>query len=158
MKVNRMMDKASYACRLQVPASAVWRFLEWPNLELMIPSGFISKVEYDERKAVIGATRWVWLGDGRRIRERLEASSEHQDDMAFDYRIIDTADFPLAEYWGSVRLTPAGDNACSLRFSCEFTPIGISAQEWTSIYIEMQKMQTAFIEKAAKSTSAHSHP
>ncbi len=140
-----MIADAWYAERLNAPAAAVWRFLEWPNLELMIPSGFVSRVEYDERRAVLGATRSVWLADGRRIRERLEALPEHASDFAYDYRIIDTADFPIAEYRGSVRLTPAGDAACSLRFACSFTPLGIGIEEWRDLYVQMQKQQIAFI-------------
>jgi hypothetical protein len=140
-----MIAQAYYAERLNAPATKVWRYLDWPNLELMIPSSFLAKVEYYERRPVLGATRRVWLADGRSIVERLEALPEHPGDMAFDYRIIDTADFPLAEYRGSVRLTAAGDAACSLRFACFFTPLGISVEEWQAIYSDMQKKQVAFI-------------
>lgn len=140
-----MIASAWHAERLNAPASKVWRFLAWENLELMIPSGFLSRVEYDQRRPIVGAARSVWLADGRRIRERLESLPEHAGDFAYDYRIIDTADFPLAEYRGSVRLTPAGDDACSLRFACSFTPLGISIEEWQAIYVDMQKQQIAFI-------------
>jgi hypothetical protein len=111
----------------------------------MIPSGFMTRVDYEERRPVVGATRSVYLGDGRRIRERLEFLPEHPGDFAYDYRIIDTADFPLAEYRGSVRLTPAGESSCSLRFACWFTPLGITVEEWQSLYVDMQKKQIAFI-------------
>lgn len=140
-----MMAEAFHAERIEAPADKVWPYLAWPNLAAMIPSGFMTAVSYDERRAVVGATRWVTLGDGRRIRERLEALPEHAGDLAFDYRIIDLADFPLAEYRGSVRLTPAGDRACNLRLSCRFTPLGITVSEWQALYVEMQKKQIAFI-------------
>lgn len=140
-----MTGRAFHAERIDAPAAAVWRFLDWPNLELMIPSGFITRVVYDERRPVIGATRRVWFADGRSVRERLESLPDHPGDYAFDYRIVDTGDFPIADYVGSVRLTPAGDAACSLRFSARFTTLGMSVEEWTSIYVEMQKKQIAFI-------------
>lgn len=137
--------KAVHAERIDAPAAAVWRFLDWPNLELMIPSGFIARVAYDDRQPVIGATRRVWFADGRTIRERLESLPDHPGDYAFDYRIVDMGDFPIADYVGSVRLTSAGDAACVLRFSARFITLGISAEDWTSIYVDMQKKQIAFI-------------
>ncbi|MEX1147444.1 MAG: SRPBCC family protein [Sphingomonadales bacterium] len=140
-----MMGEACHAERIMAPASEVWRYLDWPNLDLMIPSGFVTRIDYEERRAVVGATRRVWFADGRSVRERLEALPVHPGDYAFDYRIIDTGDFPLAEYLGSVRLTPAGKGACSLRFSARFTVCGASVEDWSSLYVDMQKQQIAFI-------------
>lgn len=138
-----MFDHAVVAARIAAPAERVWPFLRWQSLETMLPGGFFKSVSYDERQPIIGATRTITLGDGRQIRERLEAISAI--DFAFSYRIIDTADFPLAEYLGHVRVTPAGETACSLRFACEFTPLGITADAWREIYAGMQNANIDFI-------------
>lgn len=139
------MVDAIYAERIAAPAEKVWPFLSWSSLEMMVPGGLMTRVEYDERREVVGATRRVWFPDGQSVRERLEALPEHPEDYAYDYRIIDTGDFPIAEYRGSVRLTPAGEGACNLRFSAEFTPLGVIAEEWRAVYVDMQKQQIAFI-------------
>jgi len=137
------LDHAAVAVRMGAAAERVWPFLRWDNLEVMLPGGFFAAVDYEERRPVAGATRTITLGDGRKIRERLEAVSE--PDMAYAYRVIDLADFPLAEYVGHVRVTPAGAAACNLRFACEFTPLGITAGEWREIYAAMQQANIDFI-------------
>jgi hypothetical protein len=142
-----MIATAYHAEKIDAAASAVWPYLSWENLELMLPSGFIEKIEYLERRPVVGASRWVTFAGGRRIAERLESLPEHPGDFAYDYRVIDVGDFPLAEYRGSVRLTPTGTSACALRFACTFTPLGITAEEWRALYVDMQKQQIAFIRR-----------
>lgn len=138
-----MLEHAVVTARIAAPAERVWPFLRWESLELMLPGGFFQHVAYDERRPIAGATRTITLGDGRKIRERLETIVAA--DLAYSYRIIDTADFPLAEYVGDVRVTPAGREACSLRFACAFTPLGISADAWRAIYTDMQNANIDFI-------------
>jgi hypothetical protein len=138
-----MFEHAVVAARVAAPAERVWPFLRWESIETMLPGGFFKRADYDERRPIVGATRTITLGDGRMIRERLETISIL--DLAYSYRIIDTDDFPLAEYVGHVRVTPAGLHACSLRLACEFTPLGITADAWREIYAGMQNANIAFI-------------
>lgn len=140
--MSHWMQSAVWAGRIAAPAEKVWPYLRWDNLESMLPGGFFAAVEYQERRCIVGATRRVLLGDGRSIREKLEAVSS--PDLAYSYRIIDAADFPIAAYLGHVRLTAAGPSACSLVFACEFVPLG-SAEEWRATYVAMQGALAGFI-------------
>ncbi|MBI1210323.1 MAG: hypothetical protein GC190_02575 [Alphaproteobacteria bacterium] len=151
-----MFEHATVAARLAAPAERVWPFLRWESLETMLPGGFFKRVDYDERRPVAGATRTITLGDGRTIRERLETISAA--DLAYSYRLIDTADFPLAEYVGHVRVTPAGAKACSIRFACEFTPLGITAAQWREIYGGMQEANISFIRAQVENVKPNAEP
>jgi hypothetical protein len=136
------MQSAVWAGRIAAPTEKVWPYLRWDNLESMLPGGFFAGVEYEERRCIVGATRRVLLGDGRGMREKLEALSA--PDLAYSYRIIDTADLPIAAYLGHVRLTAAGSSACSLVFACDFVPL-CPAEEWRATYVEMQGALAGFI-------------
>jgi hypothetical protein len=136
------MHTAVWAGSIAAPADKVWPYLRWDNLESMLPGGFFAGVEYQERRCIVGATRRVILGDGRSMREKLEAVSS--PDLAYSYRIIDAADFPIAAYLGHVRLTAAGPANCSLVFACEFVPLA-SAEEWRATYLAMQGALAGFI-------------
>lgn len=144
----KALDRASVDAQISAPAKAVWDFLRWDNLESMLPSGLFAGVDYDERRPVAGATRSVRLPDGRTIRERLERVDPV--DLAFDYRVIDLADFPLAEYDGQVRVEAVTPASCKLHFACQFEPLGISADEWRSIYSDMQDAYIAFIRSSVE--------
>lgn len=146
-----MFDHAVVAARIEAPARRVWDFVRWDNIEAMLAGGFFAAVKYDERQPIVGATRAITLADGRTMRERLEAVAE--DDFAYSYRIIDTADFPIAEYLGHVRVTAAGPRACSIRFACEFTPLGITAEDWRRIYGEMQAANISYIRAQTETAS-----
>lgn len=146
-----MMAEACVKARIYAPAAQVWHFLRWDNLEAMLPSGLFAAVRYHERRPVSGATRTVSMPDDRLVQERLESQSEQ--DFSMRYRVLNSVDFQLAEYLGEARVTPVGAGECLLCFSCAFTPLGISADEWRTFYAAMQHAHIAFIRSSVEQKS-----
>jgi len=136
------MDSARYAARIDKPAAQVWALLRWEALEAMIdPAGFAA-VDYEERRPILGARRRITFADGSQIVERLERLEEA--DRHIGYQIVDMGPFPIAEYRGDVRVTPAGQDACMVRFACVFIPCGVTSEQWATQY---RTMQAAFVDQ-----------
>ncbi|WP_158274684.1 SRPBCC family protein [Sphingosinicella humi] len=148
-----MTESARVEAQLAAPADAVWRFFRWDNLEAMLPGGFFTAVDYDKRAPVPGATRTITLAGGQKVVERLESLSP--TGHGFRYRVLNLADFPLADYLGSVSVSPEEDGSCRIVFSCEFVPSRISAAEWREIYTAMQTAFIDFIRSQVETGDAH---
>lgn len=128
---------------VEASAREVWRFIDWPNLDLMRPGGFFLQIDYQERQPVIGATRRVLLSNGSSINERLEAYDSQAHHLA--YRILDSGDMPVADYVGEVRISGCGESACYMKFSSRCSPVGLSDGEWSQTYKAMQAASVDFI-------------
>lgn len=133
--------------RIDAPADLVWPFFRWDNLEAMRAGGFFVAVEYRERRATPGAVRVVTLSDGARLVERLEYEDAANRHLA--YAMLETAGVPIADYRGSVTVSPSDDAACLVRFRCECTPVGIDAEAWRTTWTGMQVANAAFIRARA---------
>lgn len=137
------MLSAFHAEPLAAPAAAVWRYVAWENLELMLPGGLFQGVVYETREAAPGATRRVRLAGGLDVVEQLI----EQDAAArrLRYRMIDLGAAPLSEYEGEALVTPRGEGACAIRFACRYYPLGEDAPDFAPTYREMQRAFVAFI-------------
>jgi len=136
--------------RIEAPADLVWPFFRWDNLEAMRTGGFFVAVEYRERRALPGAVRVVTLADGARLVERLDFEDAANRHLA--YAMVDTAGVPIVDYHGTVTVSPSDEGSCLVRFRCECTPVGVSAEEWRSAWTGMQVANAAFIR--ARATAA----
>lgn len=137
------MGSAELVARIAAPADKVWQYVRWENMDLYVDAGFFRRVDYDERRALVGATRSLYLDDGPPMRERIEAIEER--DFHYVYRIIDSGPMPVTDYVGQVRITPAGPDACAIKVACTFSPVGIDDAEWVRIYLDIQTRLFAFI-------------
>lgn len=139
------MTYVEYVERIDADARAVWRFIDWPNMELMCSGGFFTQVEFQESRPLVGATRRLILSGGSSIVERLEA----YDDQAYHlaYRILDSGDMPVADYQGEVRISACGESACFLKFSSNCSPVGLTEAEWSDTYRNMQSAFANFIKQ-----------
>jgi hypothetical protein len=133
--------------RIAAPADLVWPFFRWDNLEAMRAGGFFITVEYRERRATPGAVRVVTLSDGARLVERLEYQDAANRHLA--YAMVETPGVPVTDYRGSVTVSPSDDGSCLVRFRCECTPVGLSAESWRDAWTAMQVANAAFIRAAA---------
>lgn len=133
--------------RIDAPAALVWPFFRWDNLGAMRDGGFFVAVEYRERRALPGAVRVVTLADGARLVERLEYEDAANRHLA--YTMVDTAGVPIVDYRGTVTVSPNDEGSCLVRFRCECTPVGVSAEEWRAAWTGMQVANAAFIRARA---------
>lgn len=130
------MVTAEVVARFEVSAERVWEYVRWENMEQYVDGGYFSGVVYDERRAVVGATRSLCFPEGPPVRERLEAIDER--DHHYVYRLIDSGPMPVTDYVGEVRITPAGPDACCLKVTATCSPVGIDKAEWLKLYTELQ--------------------
>lgn len=137
------MLTAFYAEPIAAPADAVWRFIAWENMELMLPGGLFLGVVYGDRAPVAGATRRVQLAGGLDVVEQLV--SQDATERRVRYRMIDLGAAPLSEYEGDVLVTARGPDACALRFSCRYHPLSDEAPDFAPMYREMQRAFVAYI-------------
>ena len=137
------MGSTELVARIAAPAAAVWEWVRWERMDRYVEAGLFRRVDYDERRAVVGATRSLWIDDGPPVRERIEAIDEA--DFHYVYRVIDSGSMPVTDYVGQVRITPAGPNACAIKVACTFSPLGIEAAEWVRQYTEMETALFGFI-------------
>ena len=148
--MTRPRVRASYEATLAHPAAAVWRYFDWPNLELMRTGGFFAEIEYGEREPISGATRLIRLGsgpgNGGAIREVLELSDSTT--MQLRYRILDPSPMPIEQYRGEVRVRPTDASNCIVQFSSECVLNGIDTPSWRETYSAMQRANIDFVDRA----------
>jgi hypothetical protein len=138
-----MIEHASFDASFRASPDAVWNYLRWENLEAMCSGSLFQGVDYEEREPVPGAIRSVLLPGGKVVRERYE--SEAETGLGYRYSVINLDEFPLVFYLGSVAVWPESETVTALRFACEFTPRGITADEWRQSYAGMQQVFVDFI-------------
>jgi len=73
----------------------------------------------------VGAVRTLGLPGGAKLQERLEAHDEAG--MTYSYSIIGDHPLPLADYYSTVTIEPAGDDACTVDWRGRFEPKGDEA-------------------------------
>ena len=109
------MITCTYTDQIDGPASAVWEYIAWENLDRMLGGPMFSSVSYQEREPVKGAQRTIMLTDGSSIAEELVKSDAQA--MHLMYKITDPGNAPIQNYQGEVRITPVSDNRCQVAFS-----------------------------------------
>jgi hypothetical protein len=137
------MVTAELIARIAAPAAAVWEYVRWERTDVYVEAGFFRRVEYDERRAIVGATRSLHLMDGAAVRERIEAIDAR--DFHYVYRLIDSGPMPVTDYVGEVRVTPAGPDACCIKVMSRCSPVGITDAEWLRMYTDLETRLFDFI-------------
>lgn len=120
------MIQVQRAIRIPVPADVAWDILgDFSVQELM--AGICTRVTVEGTG--VGAVRTLYIeprfGAGV-VRERLESLDLANRHMT--YRIVDSGPVPFADYIGSVRVTPAGPDACVAVMTSSFVPVEIDAE------------------------------
>lgn len=137
-----MTERARVEAEIAAPVAAVWDIFRWDNLDGAAAAGLFAGVDYEERRPVPGAIRTVRLAGGGAVRERLEDIDEAGH--GYRYRVLNLAEFPLADYLGSVSVTALDEARSRVVFACDFVPRGITADEWRTLYAAMQQDFIAF--------------
>lgn len=120
------MIRIQRAIRIAAPAALTWEVLgnfAAPDLGAGIAKRIT--VEGDG----VGAVRTMVLDDrigAGYVCERLE--SLDLADRYMTYRMVDSGPVPFADYIGSIRVTPAGPDACVAVMTSQFVPVEIGEE------------------------------
>jgi Polyketide cyclase / dehydrase and lipid transport len=143
------------AIRIEAPAATVWRVLGDFSLR-ELTGGICSRVTTEGRGP--GAVRTMHLEahlGGGCVKERLESLDEEERHMT--YRLIDSGPVPFADYLGSIRVTPAGPDACVAVMTSAFVPVEIDAEVARQLSVSnieraLENARAASLRHAARST------
>ncbi|QIB66458.1 SRPBCC family protein [Kineobactrum salinum] len=116
------IEKAS---RFAAPASRLWRLLATHEGQRRSEQGFVSAIEFEGEGQGMVRTMYTdgHLGAGY-VKEKLVLFDPEAMEMTFE--IIDTGDIvPFAGYRGSVKVIPAGGDACVLLACSTFVPVDV---------------------------------
>lgn len=121
------------AIRIEAPVEIAWQVLG--DFTLRELSADICTRVVVEREGV-GAVRTMFLTPrlgGGYVKERLE----HYDggERYMRYRMVDSGIVPFADYLGSIRLTPAGPEACVAVMTASFIPVEIDEEAARSMSV-----------------------
>jgi len=106
-----------------VPADEMWqRIGDFHRMQTWLPG-----IESEERIDG-GSKRRLTLGGGMQMVEQLLDQAERQ----YTYS-IDEGPLPIANYVSTLRVRPAGDNACVVEWESEFDPVGIPDDQAVAI-------------------------
>ena len=119
---------ASTIASIVIPASAerVWQLI----------GGFNSLPDWlpyilDSALSEGGRIRTLANPAGEAIVERLEAFNDKE--RFYSYSIL-KAPFPARDYFATIRVRTAGEEASVVEWSGSFTPVGVSEQEVTQLF------------------------
>ncbi len=74
------------------------------------------------------------LGGAGVIRERIDVLDDKN--MVCHYSVIERGPLPYGDYRGQINVTPQGPDACILKLQADFTPIGMTEEESTELYMQ----------------------
>lgn len=117
------MVRVERAIRIPAPAALAWRVLGDFGLA-DLKDGICDTVTVAGDG--VGALRTMTLAaawGGGSVRERLEELDPGERYMR--YRLVDSGPVPFADYEGSIRVTPAGPDACVAVMTSRFVPVEI---------------------------------
>lgn len=133
------MIKVERAIRIASSASAAWRVLgDFEALNLA--PGICKQITVEG--SGVGAVRTMVLEDrfgGGHVKERLESLDIGERFMS--YRMIDSGPVPFADYVGTIRVTPAGPDACVAVMTSSFIPVEIDDE--TARKMSVHNIETA---------------
>lgn len=139
------MIRVERAIRIPVPAEVAWRVLGDFTLG-RLAAGICQRVTVEG--AGVGMVRTMHLVEalgGGYVRERLEELD--LADRYMRYRLVDCGPVPFADYEGSIRVTPAGRDACIAVMTSRFVPVEIDEET-------ARQMSIANIERALANARA----
>jgi hypothetical protein len=122
------------AIRIEASAEVAWTVLGDFTLAELTES-IVTLVTVEGQG--VGAVRTMHLVErlGRGyVKERLEHLDER--DRYMRYRLVDSGPVPFADYMGSIRVTPAGPDACVAVMTASFLPVEIDAEAARAISIQ----------------------
>ena len=70
----------------------------------------------------VGAVRTLGMPGGGSIQERLEAHDE--SGLTYSYAIVGDNPLPFTDYLSTVKIEPAGEDACTVAWQGRFEPVG----------------------------------
>jgi hypothetical protein len=133
------MIRVERAIRIAVPAETAWQVLgDFAIPELI--AGICKRVDVEGEG--IGAVRTMHIEDhlgGGCVKERLVSLDLADRHMV--YRMVDSGPVPFGDYVGSLRVTPAGPDACVVVMTSSFVPVEID--EATARQISISNIETA---------------
>lgn len=130
------MGYAQVVRKIAAPADAVWILLSWRGMAQLVGDGLFEKVEFDHDGVVPGTTKRLYTAIGSPIRERLEWIDEGA--TSYGYRVIDNGDLPVTDYVGTLRITPAGPDACTVLIHSSFVGVTVTDDEWAQTWEAME--------------------
>ncbi|MFN2322750.1 MAG: SRPBCC family protein [Trueperaceae bacterium] len=126
---------------LEVSAQRVWDVLRsFGGIESYLPMIARSEV----RGSGAGAVRMCTTQDGGRIEERLESLDDAA--MRLVYTIVD-GPMPIEDYHSTMRVEPAGDDRCTVSWSCTFEAAPEAAAELRGLFTGVYTDGLAGLEK-----------
>lgn len=150
------MIEVERALRIPVAAEVAWRILGDFSAP-RVGEGICRAITVDGEGP--GCVRTMFLVDswgGGRVLERLEEIDER--DRYMRYRMIDSGPVPFTNYEGSLRVTPAGPEACVVMFTARFVPVGIEPDAARELSIGNMELALANADAAARALAASSAP
>lgn len=127
------MISVERAVRIEAPADLAWQVLGDFTLAELI-AGICTRVVVDGDG--IGAVRTMFLEPrlgGGCVKERLECFDAN--DRYMSYRMVDSGPVPFGDYLGSIRVTPAGSDACVVVMTASFVPVELVDEAARSISV-----------------------
>jgi hypothetical protein len=127
------MIRVERAIRIEAPADLAWQVLGDFALDELI-EGICTRVVVDGNG--IGAVRTMFLEPrlgGGCVKERLECLEAN--DRYMRYRMVDSGRVPFGDYLGSIRVTPAGLEACVVVMTASFVPVELEDDAARSISV-----------------------
>ena len=121
------------AIRIVAPVDIAWTVLGDFSLA-EIATGICTRVVVEGTG--VGAVRTMYLAPhlgGGYVKERLESFDGRDRYML--YRMVDSGPVPFADYLGSIRVTPAGPDACVVSMTARFVPVEIEEEAARSISV-----------------------
>lgn len=133
-----------YARRVEAEARTVWNYLSWDGPARLAGKVFCERIDFDERRPLVGAIRRLHFAEGPPLIERLEAYDEA--DMFLIYRFIDNGPLPVTDYEAAFRVIPSGPGACCVKWEVEYTPVGIDQATYETGYTQKVDEVMAVVE------------
>jgi hypothetical protein len=144
------MIRVERAIRIAAPAALAWEILG-DFAARHLAAGICKAITVAGEG--VGAVRTMVLEDrygGGYVQERLEGFDAK--DRSMIYRIIDSGPVPFADYTGTVRVTPAGPDACVAVMTSAFVPVEID--EESARQMSVWNIETA-LENARRAVLHH---
>jgi len=130
-------SQVSHEARVPGPAERVWESVaDFGRIHEYLPA--VSEITVEGEGP--GATRTLILESGDRVVERLESIDPERRELRYSIR---ETSLPLERYLATMRVEPEGEDACVLRWSCEFEAPPEAAGEMADALREVYRAGSA---------------